>query len=226
MNDRKKSVFVNDEVAVQVRDIIQEARRSVILVTPYLELWRHVKTALSVAVKGGIKVTVVLRDKPEVINSQDVVWLSDAGVTVRAAGGLHAKIYLNEHEVRVSSMNLTEPSINNSLEIALRIQDEQVERQVRDYVNNLIWALSTVVINARHRGSATSRQQGVGGFCIRCERPLSLDPDKPLCDDHYKVWAQYSDPNYSEKFCHYCGRPSDVTYSKPLCTDCFQRMNN
>jgi phosphatidylserine/phosphatidylglycerophosphate/cardiolipin synthase-like enzyme len=245
VNNNQRTVFVDDEVASQVTDIVKEAKQYVILITPYINLWRHVQTELGLATKRGVKVTVIIRDeewKPE--TREDIAWLQDKGIQVKSAEWLHAKIYLNEHAVFVSSMNLTEVSTRNSLELGLAVRESEAAKRVRDYVTNTVMPQAKPVsapqteprqqpVNRRAQPEprprpttphAQSTQQTAAGACIRCRRPLYPNPDKPLCDDCYDEWAQYENEDYAERFCHICGRPWETSYARPLCRDCFRKL--
>lgn len=233
MAESQKTVFTNDEVAPQLLDIIQEAEKYVIIVTPYIKLWRHAQAAFSLAVKRKVKVTAVVRCENEILvrsDNEDVTWLQNNGVKVRMAEYLHAKIYLNEHKVLVSSMNLTGFSTTNSLEIALLIQDEEAERQVRGYVTHSLMPLAVPVRGVKpeltHQPAREPRRSdspAVAGACIRCRLPIALNPSRPLCPGCYEVWNQWGDEDYPEDFCHACGQPSGTAYARPLCQNCYRR---
>lgn len=60
----------------------------------------------------------------------------------------------------------------------------------------------------------------VGGKCIRCERAIDYDPDKPLCADCFKMWNRFKDRNYKERYCHQCGQAFATTLAHPLCDSC------
>ena len=230
MDESQKSVFVDDEVASQVLAIVREAKEYVVLVSPYIHLWGHALEALGLAVQRGIDVTVVARLGEDRLENE-AAWLKNNGIKVVAAKNLHAKIYLNERAVVVSSMNLLESSMKNSLEIGLVVRDEHAQQQIRDYVNNTLMHLAIAV---RHAVSPVTQQptyrpaqpdlRVVTGVCIRCSQPIAFDPARPLCKDCYESWAQWGNPEYPEVFCHACGRRSDVTYERPLCRDCFRRQ--
>jgi phosphatidylserine/phosphatidylglycerophosphate/cardiolipin synthase-like enzyme len=230
MDESKKTVFLDEEVAPQLLAIVREAEEHVVIVTPYIKLWRHAVEALALAVGKGVDVKLITRLDEENPKIEQVTLLNTIGVKVLGAPYLHAKIYLNEHAVLVSSMNLTDFSGQNSLEIALVVRDDQARRQVREYVNDTLMRLA-VPISESHTGP---RQQPAspltqpdtrtaGGICIRCRRPIYPNPIRPLCQGCYEVWAEYGNENYLEYYCHSCGKPSDVTYARPLCRDCFRR---
>ena len=71
----------------------------------------------------------------------------------------------------------------------------------------------------------TLRVAATGGRCIRCERPIVYDLERPLCDDCFKVRNRYQNRDHTEIACHRCGRKWETTYGKPICLPCFQEVN-
>lgn len=47
------------------------------------------------------------------------------------------------------------------------------------------------------------------GFCIRTRVPIPFNPNRPLCDEAYKSWSQFSNKDYKEKYCHFSGESSN-----------------
>ncbi|MBI4336343.1 MAG: phosphatidylserine/phosphatidylglycerophosphate/cardiolipin synthase family protein [Chloroflexi bacterium] len=233
MDSTQKTVFVDDEIASQVLAVVREARHYVVLVSPYLDLtrWGHLQDALGLAVKRRANVVAIVRYEPDVVQGKSVSELVGNGVKVWGVKGLHAKIYLNEHTVLVSSMNLTESSTKNSLEIALVIRDKEAEQQVRSYVTERLLKQATPVEQIwpkEVRGPAPKPVHAVSrheaGACIRCGKPTPLNPSRPLCAACYDVWAEWGNEEYPEAYCHACGKRSGVTYARPLCSACFSRL--
>ncbi len=235
MNQAQVTFLADDEIAPKVTALVRDAKKWVVLVTPYLDFWGHLKVAIDLGVRKGIKIWVIVRRDSKVLASEDVSWLMENGVMVFAAEDLHAKIYLNETTTIVSSMNLTEYSTKNSHEFALVVQDEQAAQQIRKYVVERVAPIAERVSSVRDPGAQKTSTKPVKstsrlleGFCIRGgERiPLALDPFRPLCANHYEVWARWGDEDYPEELCHSCGEPSEVTYAKPLCRKCYRRLFN
>lgn len=47
------------------------------------------------------------------------------------------------------------------------------------------------------------------GYCIRTGVEISFNPKEPLSIDAWKVWNQYRDENFPEKYCHKTGEKSN-----------------
>lgn len=231
MAELQKMVYVDDEVTPQVLSVIRNAQKYIIIVTPYIDLWLHPIEALVLAKKKGVNITVVVRLEPDIETNESVKVLKQANIKVLVAPYLHAKLYINEETVIVSSMNLLKSSSQNSLEIALVVQDPEAKQRIRDYVNDTLMPLATLLSKEKnepnyqtYNGPQPQPSKQVNGKCIRCGRNLFRNPAKPLCDECYNVWAQWGDEDYPENVCHFCGRPSNVSYGRPLCSECYSSL--
>ena len=56
------------------------------------------------------------------------------------------------------------------------------------------------------------------GFCIRTGVGIPFNIKRPLSEQAYKSWSQFSNPNYTENFCHKTGTPSKgkTSMKKPI----------
>ncbi|MBC2844908.1 hypothetical protein [Winogradskyella flava] len=46
------------------------------------------------------------------------------------------------------------------------------------------------------------------GYCIRTRVEIPYNPEQPMCLDAWKVWNQYRDHDFPEKYCHKTGKAS------------------
>ena len=135
MNRPSVEVFTDDQITSRVLDILRNAKKHVTLVSPYNKFWTHLRNELQRTVARDVRVDFIYRNGER---SEDTDWLEDLGVRVHAVQNLHAKIYLNESSVLVTSMNLLESSSKNSMEICISINDEKAQKDVRGYVKTLL----------------------------------------------------------------------------------------
>lgn len=228
MSSRSQHVFVDSEVAPQILLLINEAKKFIVLVTPYLKLddWNHAQLAIHSAIDRGVQITVLVRDEDAVVDSETVEWLLEANAKVLCVEYLHAKIYLNEATTLVSSMNLYNFSAQNSLEIAVIIRDKTDAQRIRDYVFNTLKTIAEPVevpaIPARSLKARQSTREAEGS-CIRCGSDIEFDSSRPLCRNCYGIWAEFENEDYQESFCHSCGKPSRTTFARPLCNPCYRK---
>ena len=242
MNSRPIQIFTDDRITPAVLDILRKAKKRVILVSPYNKLWGHFNTELDEAVNRGVKVTMLYREGEE---TESTDWLKKQGVSGYAVKNLHAKIYMNEAQVLVTSMNLYDSSAQNSREICIAIEDEELQKEIRDYVAKLRRTAASAASvkpetdtpkgvrekRSKYTGNGTRRKAvktdrgkatSVEAYCVRGGDSIDFNAEKPLCDKHYKSWSNFKNQEYKEKYCHGCGEKKSTTYAKPFCRPCWK----
>ena len=212
-------LFLDDEVLPQILQLVRNASQLVTFVTPYIRLWGHLQDAVDEAVDRGVAVSFVVR-AGERNQSEELDWLREHDVKVYEVPHLHAKVYLNERTVLVSSMNITEKSTTDSLEFAMMVQSEDDAKKLRDYVARL-----TGKVNASRPARPVSQPTEQAGICIRDGSKMAFNAIRPLCAKCYLEWARYKNEDYEERYCHSCGRRTKTTYARPLCRDCYKKLN-
>ena len=126
---RGKSAFFDDDILQQIYLLMSNASERITFVAPYIGLWEHFKSKLGEASRRKIEISFLTRDSeeervPRKRPIQDLARLKAHGVDVIEVPNLHAKIYMNERTVLLSSMNITLPSIANSHEFAFMLRSE------------------------------------------------------------------------------------------------------
>jgi phosphatidylserine/phosphatidylglycerophosphate/cardiolipin synthase-like enzyme len=229
-----KAVFVDDEVEREILRVIRSATRYVTFVTPYVDLWMHLKDAISDARNRRVEIKFYVREGENQQRPEDLKWLRD-NAKVYEIPYLHAKIYLNEAEVLVSSMNITEVSTRNSKEFAMLVRRADDASVFREYVQKLTAKSTTIqppsmgsMVSGLIKTTVTqSFQQAVrvgsqSGVCIRCGDKIPYNPDHPFCATDYQSWAKWKNQDYKEKYCHHCGKPTKTSFERPECTSCYK----
>ncbi len=227
MEEPEKLVFTDAEVEPQIRSIVQNSKRYVTFVTPYLDLWGHLQTEIQKAVKRGVTVQIVVRageDKRK--RTEDLEWLIQNKAEVYELDKLHAKIYMNEKSLLVSSMNLTDASTTNSHEFAVIVTDLNSSETLRKYAFGLLGSGRRFDSHGNQKPAYVRRHGNQLGKCIRCSKTIGFDTKRPLCEDCYEEWNRYGNEEYAERFCHSCGKRADLTKAKPLCSDCYVKSQN
>lgn len=244
-------ILFDDDVFYRIKQILKSAGASedVFIVTPYVKLDTRMKEAFDEACEKNVRVTMLIRadaDHP----IEDINWLFRKRVILKKVDKLHAKVYLGASSGLVTSMNLHSHSGLESKEVGICFTDEKSLKRLRDKVNK--WIADSREVDpvgaankseirekssnpvkevhttrsspnapvAPTRSSAASTKSR--GFCIRCAKPKTLNPDYPLCDDCYREWAKYGNEMYKERHCHRCGKPHETSVAKPLCYTCYK----
>jgi len=125
------NVINPNEIGSKISTLIAESNEKFIAVSPYIDLseWRKIIINLERAIKRGVKIDLYFREIKEI----DFQLLKKIGVNLYKIKGLHTKLYLNETEVIVSSMNLYEFSDLYSIDIAIHFKETKEYNKIYDY---------------------------------------------------------------------------------------------
>ncbi|MBK9105763.1 MAG: phospholipase D family protein [Saprospiraceae bacterium] len=228
--------FINTRKAVsEIEDLIRNAGEKLFLVSPYLKLSKDFKELLTYR-NSKDKITTVIFGKQE-LNPDEMKFLQGLRfVILKYNEDLHAKCYVNDEKMVITSLNLYEFSMANNKEMGVLIDKndpadiqlyEDAFKEV-DYINQTSqgFELSAPKVIASNytdskptRDKSTSGQSGKNlGYCIRTGISIPFSVEKPLCYEAFKKWNEYGDPEYPEKFCHFSGEPSngETSVSRPI----------
>ncbi len=226
--------FINTGKAVsEIEELIKNAEDKLILVSPYLKLSKDFKELLSYR-NNRDKITTIVFGK-QAMNPEEMKFLQSLRfVILKYNEDLHAKCYLNDDKMIITSLNLYEFSMANNKEMGVLIDKndyadqklfEDAMKEV-DYINDRSvrfdfgnsksnTPLQSSAITTKNKIESANRQKG---FCIRTGIEIPFDIDKPMSYDAFKSWSKYKDSEYAEKFCHFSGEPSegDTSVSRPI----------
>ena len=109
--------LVNTYIPDEVVGLIERARTSVILVTPFLRTWPALDRAVARAVARGVAFTLVTRGRGGP-TPRDLHVFHELEATIREVDDLHLKVYLSDREAIETSANLVSDARGRSLESA------------------------------------------------------------------------------------------------------------
>lgn len=228
--------FINTRKAVsEIEDLIKNAGERLILVSPYLKLSKDFKELLTYR-NSKDKITTVIFGKQE-LNPDEMKFLQGLRfVILKYNEDLHAKCYVNDDKMVITSLNLYEFSMANNKEMGVLIDKndpadshlfEDAFKEV-DYINQTsqrfelnapkpTFTKQTDNKSSNEKSASIPTTNGKG-FCIRTGVEIPFNVEKPLSYDAYKKWNEFGDPDYPEKFCHYSGEPSngETSVSRPI----------
>jgi len=209
-------VYTDGKVSDAVLDLVLQAKHEVTLVSPYNKFWDHLRDQLKLAIGRGVKITAIYRTDDEK-SKTDIDWLGSNGATVYAVDKLHAKIYLSESSVIVTSMNLHESSSKNSKELAVRIDDEGGKMEIRKYIQQL------KELGCQEYPKPLGLEQSDQKPRTGVLQPLKSANRRhdPLADSVVKVWNIVKKAVTSGK-CIRCGQQIQSDPDKPFCNTCYK----
>ena len=225
--------FLNTRKAVsEIEDLIRNAGEKLILISPYLKLSKDFRELLAYR-NSKDKITTVVFGKQE-LKPDELNFLQGLRFLIlKYNEDLHAKCYVNDEKMIITSLNLYEFSMANNKEMGVLIdkQDpndktlfDEAFKEV-DYINETSQRFEVGTAKAPFVKQQTEARQttekgsrNAPGFCIRTGVEIPFNIDKPMSYDAYKKWSEYADPEYKEKYCHFSGEPSygETSVEKPI----------
>ncbi len=207
-------------VSYYLKKLINNSNDKLYLISPYLQLNNQLKLSLEDRHKFSIDI-IIIYGKVTDINPDDSAWLqSMPGIKLMFHKDLHAKCYFNEKEAIITSMNLYMFSQQNNVEMGIYLskeKDEDIYKQVAKEVDRIKRGSEHRTISVQ-KVENKKQNKSQTGYCIRTGVEIPFNVEKPMSYEAFKVWNQFGDPDYPEKFCHFSGEPSngETSVSKPI----------
>lgn len=124
------------QISGEIMTLIEEADKKVILVSPYFRVskWYKFLNRLDAAKQRNLEVEIYVREG-EFESIEEVL---ETGLQPITVPNLHTKLYINEKQAIVSSMNLLLSSDTSSLDIALKTENTKEYDELFDYYSRYI----------------------------------------------------------------------------------------
>jgi len=198
-------------VQSELTNIIKNAERKLLIVSPYLKISTQTKHYLKSIDKKEVPTVIIFRTGKNAAEDDLAFFKELNHLKYGQCDNLHSKCYLNEKTGLITSMNLHEYSQTHNWEMGILFTKQNDSEIYRDVIKEL-----------GHLVTAAKPYSETKAFCIRCGKTMDeFNPDKPLCNNCYSIWAKYKRKQYAEKFCHACGSDkTGISVGKPLCKEC------
>jgi len=226
--------FLTTKHAVsEIEDLIKEAEDTLYLISPYLKLDKSFKELLQYR-NSKVKITHIIFRKQELKPDEMKFFRSLQFVNLLFKENLHAKCYLNENKMIITSLNLYDFSMVNNREMGILI-DKKYEQDAELYDEAMKEVEFIYETSEKFDISSTPTKQSVKkivkkkptkstssqkAHCIRCNTEIKLNPLVPYCKKCYSSYKKYENPDYKEKYCHICAKDNASTLLKPTCYSC------
>jgi|GEM_PF-4556761 len=113
------------ELSSEIEDIIDQGEEFVYIVSAYIELSHQYHDKIEAALKNADKVALIIRDDGE-IKKADLEWFrSVKKLKIYKVPRLHSKVYMNENEAVVTSLNLNGQSIAKNYEVGVLLDNDE-----------------------------------------------------------------------------------------------------
>lgn len=126
------------EISARILTLFDESDERIILVSPYMKIskWHKLTKKINELISRGIVIAIYVRDDPE--NKATFHDLEQLGLEYKKIPHLHCKLYMNERDGIITSMNLLLSSEINSLEIGYATETWAEYNDLFRYFNRYI----------------------------------------------------------------------------------------
>jgi hypothetical protein len=128
------------EISGKIMTLIEEANEFMIFISPYYNIknWHKLLNKISKANQKNIDFKFYVRTPEDYTEEKNINEILNIGFQPILIERLHAKIYFNESEAIISSMNLNESSDIGTLDIAVKTTTEAEYNSVTDFYKKYI----------------------------------------------------------------------------------------
>jgi hypothetical protein len=217
----------------QLEQLIINANKKLVLISPYLQLSKTLYERLKDASKNNVQIKIVY-GKDELKPNEKNSLAELENVSLFYFENLHAKCYLNESKMIITSMNMYEFSEKTNREMGVlidRTKDAETYEKAVFEVKSILDSAESILLKKEFRKSvdvitqkvntSNSNSKTIRGYCIRCENRIPYNPERPYCSDCFSIWVQYENVDYLENVCHRCGEYSDTAMAFPQDRKCY-----
>ena len=116
-------VLATKGISHTIDDIIAKANEYILIISPFIRISRSFLDRLHVASNRGISITIVYGKKKLTKNQEEKIYkLKNCRILYNQ--NLHAKVYVNEQEGIITSMNLYDSSEHYNYELGVQFEKE------------------------------------------------------------------------------------------------------
>lgn len=231
------------QISSNLEEMIQEADKVLYIVSPYLKLSKDFQELINSRNKNEKK-TIFIYGKYELTPEQLKFLTGLRHVYLKFHENLHAKCYINDTKLIITSLNFYEYSMIHNKEMGVlydntKEEDVEIYNKAFDYIkfiednsndkpfesiNNLenkdvrIEEPAKKIEASLKKDNFKESKSAQTGFCIRTGKPIPFDPKHPMTPGAFKSWSKFSNEDYEENYCHFSGEDSsgETTFSKPI----------
>lgn len=136
------------QISGEILTLFEEADEKVIIVSPYCKIgkWHKLLAKLNSLIERNIEIEFYVREGEH----ETIKEIEQVGIKPICIKNLHCKIYMNEKEAIVSSMNLLLSSEMNSLDIAHKTTNSEEFNELLDYYNRYIKQKGNIILDQNY----------------------------------------------------------------------------
>jgi len=208
-------ILTTSKISSKIIEIIDESREYCLIVTPYLKLWHHLENSLKTTSDKNKRIIFFFRNDKD--NKAEIKKFYDKyKFDIVFINNLHAKIYLNEKEALITSMNLYDASQKDNYEIGILLKEKTIiDNHVKTYIIDQIFNTGKIDELALRSDNNYYKllesnlffEKNIS-YCVTCGNPRKYKKDFIHCEK-CKILSEKENVNIgfdTYKYCYLCGK--------------------
>jgi len=222
-----------DIISAKITNIIDEAEEYCFLITPYFNEWIHLERSLEAANKQKKRIVFFFSEKQDLDEYKDrkkkdriTEFYKKYNFDIIYIKNLHAKIYLNEKEAIITSMNLYDSSNRYNYEIGVLIKNKDIvdliyNDIILNYIYNTGKADELTLKGYYYKLLETNNSiENDNRYCVYCGTSMKQVNDNLYCNHCHESLHDFNQNNFN--FCNICGK-STKENKLSLCSSCYKK---
>lgn len=220
-------ILDTNEINMETDAVVDNARKHLVLISPFLDINARLRTSIEIAVRRGVKLTVIYGKKR--LDPDTLQWLRSLPYcNLGFVPNLHAKLILNEEAALMSSMNLYEFSQVSNEELGMlawkrdgrgefkellfhavriiNLSEKQlgewdigdIDAPLRGVVRKETYFIPVTGTTGLPEPEPPAAQERRICHCIRCGRSIPSDHPYVYCGRCLESWERYANTRYVE----------------------------
>jgi hypothetical protein len=204
-----------------LEDIIISANERLILVSPYLNISANFMARLQDADKLKVEITLIYgKNKLKPQEKQKLSELQLQHLSLYYHKNLHAKCYLNENLMIITSMNMHEFSEKMNREMVVLVRKD-LDNQI---YNDALKEVNSIIDSSEENGKETkSKPEKPATSCRQPKSQSSLVTAGKAVLDRVGASAVGFANSSVKGHCIRCGREIDLDPERPYCSECYAK---
>lgn len=134
-------ILDTDETTTWISHISEDAKRHILIISPYLKINQRLRRILEVADSKGVGIYMVYGKRK--LEQETMDWMKGLRHSnIAFVPNLHAKLYMNEDDAVMSSMNLYEFSQVNNEELGIHFSSKDDKALFKDLTSHALRIIS------------------------------------------------------------------------------------
>ncbi len=230
-----QELFKTDEIASAITRIIDESQKYCFIVTPYYNVWDQLAKSLAKAAQQQKKLVFFIRYEVDYveggINYKRIKVLIDYGFDVVYVKNLHAKLYMNEKEILVTSLNMYDKSVRANFELGINIRGRSEYFKKNFIENELLGAKEYYgqngleecyrIVEGRYFAEKREREEEE-----KKKEEERLQAEMKRKEERAQLLSERNsklENNENKGFCIRCGTVIPLDSTRPFCLDCYKK---